>query len=681
MNNTQKNLLKGIADIIGIEVNKLQPSTRLDSIESWDSLSQLAVMNLLEIEYGVSKSYELFYDISTIGDILSAVGQKVTQCVQDDEPILETKLRIEPPRRENKSLPRIEFLNRLSQVTSIPYNKLQLDVKLDSIEEWDSIAYVATALFLKDQYQISISPHEFSKLVTVQDLLEKASKGTAPAKVKIETEDNVQSNSLNPDTFVPIVQKIIDYAALSPEKNALIFSDFSISYLQLANGIKKTATMLQHQGVRQGDIVAVFAEKRPEFFYTYFATHYLGAIVLNMDSHTNENRLSLIFDEAKPLIVVGNVERCQLSFDEVSSFKTGKTVMRADIQPDTVADIMFTTGTTGGAKGVPLSHENIQAAATQINSFIGTQSDDIEVVALPICHSFGMGRIRCILQQGGTAILVNGFNNPNLLFTSLRDYKATGFSFVPAAWAYLQHTTQNKIASYATSLRYIEIGSAAMSTEKKEELCDLFPECRICMHYGLTEASRSAFLEFHSERAHLDSAGKATNGVEIAIYSEDGQLLPAETEGEICIRGRHVMRAYLHSENASGCYFNGYFRTGDWGMIDKDGYLHILSRTKDIINSGGKKISPDEVEQALLQVPGIADCACISAPDPQGILGEVVKAILVSDGGDKPSLAQLRQQLQEKLENYKLPSLVEWRSELPRTSSGKLQRVLLRESL
>lgn len=597
MNKAQKNLLASIANIIGEDVSALHPSTRIDSIESWDSLSQLAVMNLLEQEYGVSKSYELFYDINTIEDILTLAGQKVTKIKQEEEENHETSELSENQYRENNIPPKLAFLECLAQITSIPYNKLQLEANLNSIEEWDSIAYVATSLFLKEQYNVYLSPHEYSKLVTVKDLLEKVSDSSLPTEPKLETEQNIPLDIISHNSFVPIVQQIIDYAVKRPEKNALIFHDFSVTYLQLVNGIKKTATLLQQYGVCQGDVVAVFAEKRPEFFYTYFAIHYLGAVVLNIDSHTNDNRLSFIFDVAKPMIVVGNGGRGQLSFDEISSYKTSKTVTLAAIQPETVADIMFTTGTTGGAKGVPLSHENIQAAATQINAFIGTQSDDIEVVALPICHSFGMGRIRCILQQGATAILVNGFNNTNLLFNALRDYNVSGFSFVPAAWAYLQRTTQNKIARYARNLRYIEIGSAAMTTEKKKELCDIFPDCRICMHYGLTEASRSAFLEFHSERAHLDSAGKATNGVDIAIYSEEGQLMPAETAGEICIRGKHVMRAYLHSNNSDEYYYDGFFRTGDWGLIDKDGYLHILSRTKDIINSGGKKISPDEVEQ------------------------------------------------------------------------------------
>ena len=113
-------------------------------------------------------------------------------------------------------------------------------------------------------------------------------------------------------------------------------------------------------------------------------------------------------------------------------------------------------------------------------------------------------------------------------------------------------------------------------------------------------------------------------------------------------------------------------------MMDESGYLHILSRTKDIINSGGKKISPDEVEAALQKIPGILECACVAAADPQGILGEVVKAVLVSDGSPRITLSDIRLALKGKLENYKIPAIIEWRDHLPKTQSGKLKRKKLR---
>ena len=288
-----------------------------------------------------------------------------------------------------------------------------------------------------------------------------------------------------------------------------------------------------------------------------------------------------------------------------------------------------------------------------------------------------MGRIRCVLSTGGTIILTPGFSNSKYLLNVLKSYKATGFSFVPAAWAYLRQMSGDKLEECSSSLRYIEIGSAPMPEQERRHLMSLLPQTRICMHYGLTEASRSAFIEFHQHKEHLSSAGKATPGVRIKIFSPRGEECSANEEGEICIKGAHVMERYWESSKEDG-YFDDFFRTGDWGRLDDDGYLHILSRTKDIINTGGKKVSPEEVESVLLTVQGIAECACIPVPDPNGLLGEVVKAVLVSDGSAKPSELELRKVVAAHLENYKCPAVYEWREAgLPKTDSGKLQRHLI----
>lgn len=137
------------------------------------------------------------------------------------------------------------------------------------------------------------------------------------------------------------------------------------------------------------------------------------------------------------------------------------------------------------------------------------------------------------------------------------------------------------------------------------------------------------------------------------------------------------MQHYLDANPAEKVHFDGFFRTGDWGVLDSAGYLTVLSRTKDIINCGGKKISPEEVEAVLLTVPGVAECACVPMPDPQGLLGEVVKAILVSEASPRPDAQTLHSVVASKLESYKCPVVYEWRASLPRTASGKLQRRML----
>lgn len=557
-------------------------------------------------------------------------------------------------------------------ILDVPAASLTPETGVGDLPQWDSLAQVAIVTSMEDDFGVDMDADSLMDVATLADLIalaEGKEKGAAePAPTALHPAAAAVS------AFRSIESAICQAAERHPAKTALILETESITYHQLRQGMHAAAAWLAAHGVGSGDAVALAAERRKEFFYAYFGTHLLGAIVLNLDAEIKPERLGYITSCTRPRLSIGL--GTGVTYEDIAVAPAAVDTPAPALSADMTADIMFTTGTTGDPKGVPLTHANLAAAADQINRFIGTTAEDVEVVALPICHSFGMGRVRCVLSQGGTIVLAPGFSNTKRLFAALADYRATGFAFVPAAWAYLQKMSGDALAAHAQHLRYIEIGSAAMAEETRRHLMQLFPRTRICMHYGLTEASRSAFIEFHAEEAHLNSAGKPSPDVEIAVFSPQGERLGAKAEGEIGVKGRHVTPGYLH-QAAEACRFGDFFRTGDWGMIDPDGYLHILSRTKDIINTGGKKVSPDEVEQILCTLPGIAEAACVPAPDPQGILGEVVKAVLVSDGSPAPADDDVRAYVAARTEHYKVPVLVEWRASLPKTVSGKLQRRLL----
>jgi len=197
------------------------------------------------------------------------------------------------------------------------------------------------------------------------------------------------------------------------------------------------------------------------------------------------------------------------------------------------------------------------------------------------------------------------------------------------------------------------------------------------MHYGLTEASRSAFMEFHNEVARLDSVGKASPNMHITIRDELGNELPVGVEGEICVSGEAVTKGYFDVSSVD-YFWNDAFRTGDWGLCDKDGYIYLKSRKKELINVGGKKVSPLEVENVLHDIDFIDDCACIGIPDPNGILGEVVKAFIVTRYPEKITFEQMECLIGKRLEGYKHPIVYEIIDSIPKTSSGKIQRLSLK---
>ena len=235
----------------------------------------------------------------------------------------------------------------------------------------------------------------------------------------------------------------------------------------------------------------------------------------------------------------------------------------------------------------------------------------------------------------------------------------------------------DKISHYSEQLKYIELGSAYLSPIEKLELTKLLPKTRLCMHYGLTEASRSTFIEFNSSKEYLNTVGIASPNVSIKILDSVGKDVGYDTEGEICINGPHVARKFINCNNKD-MFHNEYFRTGDIGSISKEGHINLLGRSKELINVGGKKLSPMEVEDKINSLNKGLEAACIGVNDPNGILGEVVKAFIVKEPNLDISINYIDNYLKEHLEGYKVPVFYEWISKLPKTSSGKLQRQKLK---
>lgn len=477
--------------------------------------------------------------------------------------------------------------------------------------------------------------------------------------------------------MISIEEQLWQIAQASPEKTAVISGKETVTYQQLCCKILSAKDFLLEK-LSAGESLVLSAGKQIEFVYAYFGAHLAGIRVISIDPATNPSRLHHILNETKAKLLLGFEDEntpC-ISLKELSLLPECSFSVPQFPNGDNIADILFTTGTTGLPKGVPLTFKNEAAAAKNINTFIGNNSSDIELLALPISHSFGLGRLRCCLSIGATIIIIGGFTNVKKLFRTMEEQHVTGFTMVPASWRYLNKFSGNKLGEYANQLRYVEMGSAYFSAEEKRQLADLLPNTRVCMHYGLTEASRSAFLEFHQDKDYLDSVGKPSPNTEIEIFDEQGNVVPKGTEGELCVKGEHVMQGYLNHQKTDD-FFDSYFRTGDWGYKDAEGYIYLKSRKKELINVGGKKVSPIEVEEQIIHVEGVADCACIGVPDPEGILGEVVKACVVRNPQSDITFDSIIADLQGKLESYKMPAIYQWVDEIPKTQNGKIQRFLL----
>lgn len=481
----------------------------------------------------------------------------------------------------------------------------------------------------------------------------------------------------------PLLQALQKHAENSPEKSALILDGKTVTYAKLLSLSRKAASLLEKKGIETGDRIILSAQKDLEFIYIYFGAHILGVTNVIVDPSSNKERICYIEHHVQPAYCFGydseNVTSCTFDALDLSQEVEYTDDSPANLTSDSIAEILFTTGTTGSPKGVCLSYANIYASADNVNGFVQNRTEDVEILGLPICHSFGLGTIRCNIIKGATVVVLGNFANVRQFFKAIEQYHGTGFRLVPAAWSYIRKISGRRIEKYASQIRYIEIGSAAMQIETKKELLEMFPTTRICMHYGLTEASRNCFIEFH-DMDHLDSIGRPVNkNVDIRVFGDKGEVLNDGLIGEICVKGNMVLRNYLEDSDTLVAFYGNYFRTGDTGYMSKEGYLYLMGREKELINVGGKKVSPMEVEDTICAL-GVGDCVCVGVQDEKGLLGEVVKAFILKDSTNL-TFEEIDALLSSRLELYKRPVAYDWIDQIPTTSSGKKQRIKLKENI
>lgn len=479
-----------------------------------------------------------------------------------------------------------------------------------------------------------------------------------------------------------LLAHLLAHAIKHPQKVALRCGTDALRYEEFRSRILSTAARLRALGVAEGDRVLMCGANTPAIPVLYFAAHALGAVAVPVPPDTPEAALAALAADAGAKLAV--VERpvhavpCRVVTVSVATAAdaSGETIEPLS-RRDAIADLLYTTGTTGRKKGVVLTQANVLAAARNITAFVGSGPEDVEVVPLPLSHSFGLGRLRCMALTGHTLVIEPGVGSGAAVVKRMLATRATGLALVPAGFDILRRITGDALGMAREHLRYIEIGSAPLRPETRDWLTHLLPTTRICHHYGLTEASRAAFVEYHQDASRPGTAGRAAPNVEIAVCDETGRRMPPGEPGEVTVRGGMVMREYWNQpELTAQAFSNAGLKTGDIGYMDADGYLFLLGRRSDMINVGGRKVAPDEIEELLCQLAGVRDAGCVGTPDE--LLGESVTAYVVAER--EITRAEVAVFLRARVEECKIPHRVERIERIPRTSSGKIQRHMLREA-
>ncbi|SHF94506.1 Acyl-CoA synthetase (AMP-forming)/AMP-acid ligase II [Marinomonas polaris DSM 16579] len=470
---------------------------------------------------------------------------------------------------------------------------------------------------------------------------------------------------------INLVEKILSNASENPNSVAVYLRDKPKTYSQLVHDIKILSANIVYKD-ECNSAVLITASNTYEFIVLYFAVHFSGGYSVIIPEDSDVKYKKFVFDKVNPSLCVDNVEAFFLESlsSEIDLDETRKPFNK-------IADLMFTSGTTGEPKGVVLTHEKLYLATEHIVKNVKNKSDDIELLLMPLSHSFGMGRMRSTLYAGGTLVLGYPFKKLKDVFKAIEYHNVTGFGLVPSAWNYIVGMSKNLICKYASRIRYIEFGSAYLPAEEKKRIAEWFPNTNIVMHYGLTEVSRAFFIDFHKDP--LDAVGNISAAVEVIILNEDYETVSSGEEGEIAIKSPWMLSHYYMNEALSKeSVAQGFFKTGDLGKI-KGGYLYLTGRLKEIINVGGKKVSPYQVEMYLNSLVFIKESGCIALPDSN--LGEVVQAFIVIDEScnmeQDTIIIRIKKEMAKVLPSYMRPQKYSIVKSIPKTPSGKMQRLKL----
>jgi amino acid adenylation domain-containing protein len=512
---------------------------------------------------------------------------------------------------------------------------------------------------------------------------------------------------------VPLLQDYLAHSARRlPDKTALVCRERRLSYRELDELSNALAHALARRGVERGDRVMVFADNTVETVVSFWAALKAGAVISIVNPLTKSDKLRYLIKDCRPAALVTDAHlyaawaepaqsphlkcviasgrppdgasRCVpalLGWDEaLASGDHRQPPARRNIDVD-LAAIIYTSGSTGEPKGVMLTHRNMLTAATSISSYLEVREDEVILNVLPLAFDYGLYQMIMAFRQGARLVLERSFAFPGQVVRLMAEEGVTGLPGVPAVFAILSEMKTLRQHDLSR-IRYVTNTTAALPAKHVLALKSMFPGARIYSMYGLTECKRCTYLPPADLERKPGSVGIAIPNTEMWIIDDLGRRVPANTVGQLVIRGATVMKGYWEKPEATAKRLKPgplpgehVLHTGDYCRMDDEGYLTFVGRADDIFKSGGEKVAPKEIEAVLYDIPGVREAVVIGVPDD--ILGNAVKAYIVPEDGATLSERDVKRRCQEKLESYFVPKQVQFVDQLPRTDTGKIRKAAL----
>ncbi|WP_346998430.1 class I adenylate-forming enzyme family protein [Coprococcus eutactus] len=482
------------------------------------------------------------------------------------------------------------------------------------------------------------------------------------------------------DTILHYIQK---YAQTQPDTMAVCELRKSVTYKEYWSSIRKTAGVLMGMGIRKGDHVMLRCTQNIDYLTVFSALQYMQALVILVEKSTSVERVLEIGGRVDSECLISDKEA-----DGISSIKIKDIIARAkdadeaDLELPGENDrsmLLFTTGTTGSSKGVVMLHRGDVGIAGNVIEGTSMKKGNVEIIPMPLNHSFGIRRYQSDMVNGGTVCLMDGMVFIGTLWKLVEKYGATSMAISPASLGMIFHLSDERIADYADQLDYIQIGSAPLAEADKEKLLRLLPDTRLYNFYGSSEAGCACILEFSGNGNKTGCIGRPTVNSIVRFTDDAGNVVEngsPEAPALLSWGGSIVMEGYYNDPDLTAeTLVGGYVRTKDLAYLDEDGDCILVGRADDVINYGGSKISPAEIENLALGYEYIDDVAFTSISDP--ITGELpVILVIQKDGYDE---AEFERFLTDRLESYKLPRKYIYVDNIPKTFKGSVLRKEVRK--
>ncbi len=472
-----------------------------------------------------------------------------------------------------------------------------------------------------------------------------------------------------------------------PDHPAISENSKELTYAQFNEKANRVATALLKMGVGPGDHIGLCAPNSTDWLIFYFGALKIGAVAVTLSSLLSADEFRLLVGHAKLKVLFTTETRLgdlqglpegeavdkvvcpngDLSLDQLMNTGTAS-FTSTDRQRSDTAAILYTGGTTGMPKGVMLTHENINTSAHNVAFSERSTEKDRALCFLPFNHVFGQMHImNATVMSAGCLEVLPSFDMDRII-ELIRAGAVTKFFSVPTVYA--RFLAMDGLEEMMRGVRYCFAAAASLPTEVVRQWKER-TGLTICEGYGLTE-SASAVTYNHYYRHVVGSIGGMVPGVEVQIRDTSGNMLKQGEQGEICILGHNIMKGYLDNPEATSEAFwkDGWFRSGDIGYFDEEGYLYIVDRLKDLIITGGENVYPREVEEALYTKPEVEECAVVGFPDKEW--GERVTAFIKLKPGRTTTADEVKQHLKSRLSPFKIPKKYIFVDEMPKSPAGKI---------